>query len=362
MAAYGQDDTLEAKTLARLEQLRAVQAGQSAEVNDAYNEQMNATWELFSTHKEEVLPILRSRLRAEIARQVPSDLILLDVGFFVYLNDGAEGKEVSLDALTRLNLESPLVLANHQELFHFVHKAAQDHAVRVLPVIERAFLRSEEEIVVPEHALILDGSRACVFLYGAYGPESEGLLRTKLADPSLARRVLEILSWLGSPDSLPEVRTALNASPDDETFARVASYMMRSAGPAGRDALLGLAAEGLNPGVRPSLGKIQAEARGTSFESIRASFADFPGDRGLSETEVTARMAAMIENFGVDDRTSPIVYLDSGLSPERLITDLSTVRSRRLFSVSDEVLGDVEITNLLINGLRYKAALPAKEK
>ena len=117
------------------------------------------------------LPILRSRLKAETAAPHLSDLVVLDTGYYVYLNDQAEGKAVALDALAHLNFQAPIVVSNNKELFQFMRRAAKNHDPAVLPLIERAFLGSNKPIFIPAHALKLDGTLICVFLYGAYGPE-----------------------------------------------------------------------------------------------------------------------------------------------------------------------------------------------
>ena len=70
---------------------------------EAYNRQMDSAWKFYASHKPGILPILRAQLNAEIAREQPRDLVLLDVGLFVHENDGAEGKALARDALFRLN-------------------------------------------------------------------------------------------------------------------------------------------------------------------------------------------------------------------------------------------------------------------
>jgi hypothetical protein len=350
----GRAGPLEKETAQRIDQLRSIQAGRDAATTAAYNKQMDAAWQFFSDNKVRVLPTLRSELKTEFVRHPPNDLVLLDVGFFLYRNDGAEGKAVGIDALAKLNPRAPVITANIDELFRFTYAVAQDHNPRVLAIIENAFLPSRARIFIPQHALQLDGTAICVFLYGVYGSEAEDALRLKLQDPAVSRRVLEVLVWLGSPSSLPEVRRALVVSPDDDTFARVAAYMMQAAGPAGRDFLLGLADSKLESKARQYLTKIRPEIERMSLESYRSTFASFPGDKGLPDTEVAARLDAMIKHAGKDDRTSPLAVLDSGLGSAELIAQLLKVRSQTFLRLSDEALDDVQITNALINALRYR--------
>src|SRR6266702_623127 len=222
--------TLEQETLTQLNLIRAIQAGRTEGTYAAYNKQMDAAWQFFAANKPQVLPILRSQLKAELAREQPSDLVLLDIGFFLNENEAGEGKSLARDALFRLNPRSPIIEANHKELFEFIHTVAQDHDPRVLDLIDSEFLSSDQKIFVPQHALELDGTLACVFLYGAYGEDSERALRARLRDRSAVKRVLEVLAWLGSPDSVQAVGDALSASPNYETFSRVTSFMMQAGG------------------------------------------------------------------------------------------------------------------------------------
>jgi hypothetical protein len=321
---------------------------------ETYNRQMDAVWKFYTSHKPEILPILRAQLKAEIGRDQPSDLVLLDVGLFVHESDGADGKALARDALFRLKPGAPIVNENYKELFELTHAAAADRDRRVLDFIDKNFLTTQQTIFIPQHALKLDGTIMCVFLYGVFGADAEDHLRAKLQDPTVAKRVLELLGWLGSPESLSQVGNALTASPGYETFARVTAFMMQVGGPAGREFMLRVDPNKLDPQSREYLAKIRQAIQGMSFEAIRGSVAQAPGDKKLSDSEMKMRLDAMITNYGQDERTSPLAVLDSGLSSDVLVPSLLKVRSRTLYRLSDEALSDVEATNAVVNGLRYR--------
>ncbi|MGO9935503.1 MAG: hypothetical protein ACLPV8_27345 [Steroidobacteraceae bacterium] len=346
--------TLEQETATRIEQIRAIKPGQSEATWATYNREMDAAWQFYASHKPEILPILRGQLKAEIARAQPSDLVLLDVGLFIHENDGAEGKALARDALFRLNSRAAIVHENWKELFELVHAVAEDQDSRILDFIDHEFLTSDEKIFIPEHSLELDGTLICVFLYGTYGTDAESHLRARLQDRTVARRVLEVLGWLGSPDSLRQVGDVLAASPGYETFARVTAFMMQVGGPAGRDFMLKIDPGKLDAQSREYLAKARPAIQAMSFETIRSSFAQATGDKKLSDAEMKLRIDAMMVNFGKDARTSPVAILDSGLSADFLIPSLLKVRSRALYRLSDEALSDVEANNALVNGLRYR--------
>jgi hypothetical protein len=346
--------TLDQEVATRIEQLRSIKAGQSDATWAAYNKQMDDAWKFYASHKPEILPVLRGQLKAEIAHDQPSDLVLLDIGLFVHENDGAEGKALTRDALFRLNSSSTIINENWKELFELTHAVAEDHDSRVLELIDRRFLTSEQKIYIAEHSLELDATLVCAFLYGAYGSDSEEHLRAKLQDRAVAKRVLELLVWLGSPDSVQKVADALDASPNYETLARVAAFMMQAAGPAGRDFMLKLDPGKLDPQSREYLEKIRPTIQAMSFDTIRSSFAPALGDKKLADNELKSRIDATSLNFGKDERTSPLAILDAGLGADLLIPSLLKARSRAFYRLSDEALDDVGTTNAIINGLRYR--------
>lgn len=346
--------TLEAQTAEKLQQIRAIRPGQGDQADDAYNKQLDAAWEFFNTNKQQVLPVLRRLLKAEIEAREPNNLVLLDIGWYLHESELPDGKTLGREALFRLDPRAPIIEWNRKEFFELVHGAAEDHDPRVLTLIDSEFLRSDKKIVIPEHSLELDGTVVCVFLYGAYGADAESAVRAKLTDRSSANRAIEILIWLGSPESLQAVGAALSAAPNYETLSRVAAYMMQAAGPAGRDFMLKLDPKVLDAQGRDFLSKNRGAVQATTFDSIRKSSESLPGDKRLSDDEVKTRLNAMIANFGKADRTSPLAILDSGLPGNFLIAQLLEARHRSLYRLSDEALGDVEVTNSLINGLRYR--------
>jgi hypothetical protein len=354
VAASAGAATLEAQTAEKLQQIRAIRPGQGDQADDAYNKQLDAAWEFFNANKQQVLPILRKLLKAEIEGHEPNSLVLLDIGWYLHESDLPDGKTLGREALFHLDPRAPIIDWNRKEFFELAHAAAEDHDPRVLTLIDHEFLRSDKKIVIPEHSLELDGTLVCVYLYGAYGPDAEPAVRAKLSDRSSANRALEILIWLGSPESLPAVGAALSAAPNYETFSRVASYMMQAAGPAGRDFMLKLNPAVLDAQSRDYLSKMRGAVQATTFESIRQSSESLPGDKKLSDDEVKSRLSAMIGNFGKDDRTSPLAIFDSGLPGNFLITQLVEARRRSLYRLTDEGLGDLQGTNALINGLRYR--------
>jgi hypothetical protein len=70
--------------------------------------------------------------------------------------------------------------------------------------------------------------------------------------------------------------------------------------------------------------------------------------------ELKDALSAMHLNYGGDDKTSPRAFLASGLPRTYLTAELSRIRTRMFFRVSDEALSDVKITNALLTPLYYR--------
>ena len=346
--------TLEEEVVSRLNGLRSVEIVDDAQRTADFNAQMDAAWQYFAANEKEALPVLRAQLRAELALPHPNDLVLLDVGLFLYKSGSAENRAVALDALERLDMRAPIVTGNRRELFDFLHAIAQERDPRVLGLTDRAFLTTENQVVPAPGGLRLDNTLLCVFVFGTYGPAAEDWLRNRLADKAVAKRVLEVLVWLGSPAAVPEAAAALDQTPDHETFMRVTTYMMQSAGPAGRGYMLSLDPARLETQSRDYLTKVRRAIQDMSAASFRTYFYALPGDTRLPDDEVARRVAAMIERAGKDDRTNPQAILDSGLPADRLIEQLTEARRRTFLRVTNEALGDAQITGALIAALRYR--------
>lgn len=349
-------NSIEQETLAHLRNLRAMQAGQSSTDTGRYNQQMDAAWRFFLANQAQTLPLLASQLAAELKLAKPNDLMLLDIGLLLYKNGGAQEKALAVDALTRLDPDAAIVRANFIEMFSLTFAVARDRNPRVLPVIEKAFLSSNPKISIPQRSLKLDAVTTSVFLYGAYGPQAEPVLRAKLADPAVTERVLEILIWTGTPAALPEVRALLEAAPAQNIFIRAVAYMMEAAGPAGREALLKLDRQTLPAAQRDYLTKVMPSIQLTSFEGARATLRPSASGRQPSAAQVAARVAQMLKDGGPDTSIDPLAIIDADLPVAPLLTDLTELRRRTFGRLSDDALSEVKAISFMINALRYKAA------
>jgi hypothetical protein len=130
--------------------------------------------------------------------------------------------------------------------------------------------------------------------------------------------------------------------------------MMVNGGPQGREAMLNLDRAKLDAQSQQHYDKVKPAIEAQSYAQLRKKFDQFEGEKNLSDEQVTQSLTAMYENFGKDSRLNPQVLLDSKLSKEYLIGELMRIRTRMFTQLSSKTLSDVELTNAVLNTLRYR--------
>jgi len=345
---------IEQEVASRVERLRRIDPRADAKAIERYNREMDEAWRFYEANDVDAVPVLRKALENELTKSSPHDLVLLDVGHFLYRTGTASDRDLGKRALFAMNARSTIARPHAEEIFKFAHRVVAERDPRALAFVDRAFLEANTVIVIPQHAMTLEDTLIGVFLYGVYGEGAEAHLRAKLADPGLRNRVLEILIWIGSTESVPEVSRILAVNSGYETFIRAATFMMQAGGPEGRAAMVALDTRSLDDRSRVYYDRVSEAIKGQSYGGLHRALSRFPGDAKLDDKEVLRRLAAMAENYGKDDKTSPSAILDSGLPKDVLIRQLMRVRARTLHRLSNEALTDLKVTNNLINALRYR--------
>lgn len=346
--------TIEKQTLTHLEKIKAIRADADEKTVAGYNKSMDDAWKFFNANKASVLPILRRELNLELKKATPNDLILLDIGYYLRLQPDSSDKELGKAALFKLNPASDIVYVNQQQLFKFTYAVATDEDPGVLPFIERAFLRQKLSAYVAPHALVLNETLVCVFLYGVHGPASEGHLRRLLTDKAVNQKVLEILIWIGTLDSVPAVRDAMLADRNYETFNRATTFLMKAGGPDGRAAMLGLNPKDFDSQSQEYLARIRPMIEATSYGLLRTQFSMARDPARLSDDTLKKRLADIYESGGKHEPPDRSAILDSTLPRDFLIKELLRIRAQMFRRLSDEGLHDVVATNAMLNTLYYR--------
>lgn len=316
---------LEGQAQAHLDRIRAIQPGADEKRAADYNRQLEDAWKFFIAHRAASLPLLRRALAAEMKRKPANDFVLLDLGYFLHVHGDAADKPAAADALFALDTSAEILRWNQQELFEFAQVVAVARDPRILGFVERAFLRAKIAVRMPAQGLMLDETAATVFLYGAYGAEAEAHLRRLLSDSAVLHRALDVLMWIGTPDSNVEVRTAMQR--DYEAFVRGATFLMGMGGPQGRFFLLQERPRSPDARIQEYYAKIRPVAQGASFANLRK----------------------VIEAAG-----GSTAVLDSDTPRDALVAELLGRRSRLLRTVTRESFEEVRRLNVLLNALRYR--------
>jgi hypothetical protein len=144
------------------------------------------------------------------------------------------------------------------------------------------------------------------------------------------------------------------AQSDYDLFTRELTFMMINGGPEGREAMLQVDPAHLDAQSKPYYEKVRPAIEAQSYPQLRKKFEQFTGETKLNEEQIKQRLAAMYENYGKDNRLNPQALLDSTLKKDYLIGELSRIRARMFSRVSDEALSDIELTNAVMNTLRYR--------
>ncbi len=100
--------------------------------------------------------------------------------------------------------------------------------------------------------------------------------------------------------------------------------------------------------------RIRQDIEATNYEVLQKQFSGIPGKTRLSDSDMKQRLSVMYANYGKDDKLSPEAMLNSGLPVQYLVGELTRIRERMFYRISDEALSDIEMTNAILNTLRYR--------
>ena len=335
-----------------VEALRAMQPDNAR--SDEYNREMDDAWKDFDARRAKSLPLLRATLVAETKRADPSQMVLLDIGYYLYTHGGGVDKDAALAALFAVDPRAPIVRHNEHQLFYFTLSVASDRVPRVLDFIDRAFLENDVQVVIPPNGLTLDSVLTTVFLYGVYGEGAESHLWPLLEDPKWVSRALEVLIWIGTPTSNNAVREAIYRHRDYETFARATAFLMQDGGPGGRDIMLAIDPKQLEPQAAQFYDVSRPRVEASNYAWYKGLFERSPGPEKIPDAELRKQLSAMPAHSRPGEPLAPKAIFASTLPREELVKLLLSARHAMFERVSDEALGDVKTTNMLLNGLRYR--------
>lgn len=327
---------------ANIAHIRAMPAATNAAAIGAQRIELNTAWRLFGDYREEAIPLLRRELATELRAARPSPQLLLDAAYFLTVYGADSDMALATQAALAIPADAAL---DGPQLFRLLHMAAASRDTRLLPLIDRAFLRNAVTLPIPQQGTSIDEAGLRVFLYGRFAAAGERHLASLLRDSALVKPVLDILPLLGSPDSVPAVQPLLQST-DMEVFTRAVNFLLRAGGPEGRQALLALKWQDL------------PKEAGEYFVSIREQLARPPapprGQGAIADTEVRRQLDALEAADGRYQALNPAAIAQSGLPKRELLERLGRIRERSFARATNEALNDIETTSALLNAVRYR--------
>lgn len=344
----------EADVIKQVNVFREIKPSSDSAVLADYNKRMDTAWKFFDANKTLALPILSRVLDEETKLAKPNQLVLLDLAHFLARQNDPKQTQLALSAFLVIDPDTEIIKANFQDLFLLAHRLAAERDPRLLPQFDRLFLVGENKVAVPQHAMTLDSTLICVFLYGKYGDGAIPHLDAKLEHSSQRLRVMEILVWLGSYQSLPKIQSVMRIHKDFSTFARGTSFMMEVGGKEGRAAMLAIKPQDLDAETRKYLEQIQGAITASSYSAMEKRFAGMPGYKSIKDDELQTQLTKLYEDYGRNSVLHPLHVLKSALPTEVLIKVLARSRTRAFYRISNEALTDVKMTSAVINTLRYR--------
>jgi len=341
-AAYAGDAATDAAIAARIAQIRAMPAAANAAAAGAQRSELDAAWRFFGDYRDDAIPLLRRELAVELRAPRPSQQLLLDAACFLAAYGAESDKPLAVQAALALNPDAAL---DGSQRFRLMHAAAASQDARLLPLVDRAFLRKAVSIPLPQQGSTIDETGVRALLYGRFGAAGERHLAALLRDPALAKPVLDVLQLVGSPASVPAVQPLLQSA-DIEVFTRAVNFLVRAGGPQGRQVLLALKPQGLS------------KEAVDFFVPMRQRLAQQPapqaGKGTLADAEVRRLLDALEANGGRYEGIDPSAITQSNLPKQELLERLARIRERSFARATNEALADIDTTSALLNAISYR--------
>ncbi|WP_342116302.1 hypothetical protein [Pseudoduganella sp. OTU4001] len=325
-----------------VDKIRRMPAAANAAEVGAQRVELNAAWRTFGNYREDSIPLLRRELALEVRAARPSPQFLLEAAYFLTVYGDDSDKPLAAQAALAI---PPGAALDGPQLFRLLHAVAAGKDVRLLPLIDSAFLRASVALPLPQQGSQIDDAGLRVLLYGRFGAAGERHLAAVLRDESVVKQALDVLLLVGGPDSVAGVLPLLQSA-DMEVFTRAVNFLLRAGGPEGRQVLLTF--------KRPELPPEGVEF----FVPIREQLARQPvtprGQGAIPDAEVRRQLDALEASDGSYGDTNPAAIIQSNLPKQELMERLTRIRERSFARATNEALAEIETTNALLNAVRYR--------
>lgn len=343
-----------------LDLLRGITIPDGSSAIARLNERMDTAWRFLEQHKAQALPRAKAELQQETNAKSPDQFFLMDVGFFLIRND-PDVVELPLAALQHIDPTTGVIQANWQELFHFAMRLGASGKLvdSYLTEMDRIFLPNSHSVkfFAAPHWVDLNPADQIGFVYGVVGGPAAAHFDKLIAAPGQYQAlVLHTMSSVGSEADVPAVEAALYSATSFEQAAAAITALMEVGGSSGRAAVLRYDGSKTDAKTREYLNKIRNAVNGVDIAYFERQLTKVYPSKHLSKSAVRRALDQMDRHNGADDETPPIDVFRSGLPTDELIARLKKIRARSFRRENNHVFEDLPVTNLLINGLQFKAA------
>ncbi len=344
-----------------INELRNIRASQDKEILKKHNSTMDENWKLYSRKKGESIVILKKILADEVNSKNPNHLVLLDLGYYISLNDSNfYSNTVILNAYKLINISEEVISQNTQEFFHFSMLFSEKQLPNFLSLLEERYVKSnslgsfytKDMVFVNLHA-------QRTHLFGVYGNLSIKYLLDLLKlekNETLKRSYSSILRRICDSSCAQDVFTLLNSETDHETFVNETYIMLDNAGPKGRELYLKLEPKNLSEKTKDYFNSEQEYVRKMSYDFLLKKLISKYGNttNKFSDNKVLDEIDQMIANRGASKEIHPMDILNSRLDINLLITKLVESRRQSFKRINRQGFMDIDITNMILNILYYK--------
>ena len=346
---------LRVETKKRLQIVRSVSLNPTKSDINKYNLKRSKIWNFFLTSKRITLPILERELKAEIEKKDKNDFFLLEVGHFLFLQGSTVQKNKAVQALYSIDASKISKSFNFNKLFNFTYRVSKERYPGILAFIDGAFLsKVKQRVVISKGSVNLDNTMICVFLYGAYGPDSENHLLKSISNPLNKQRVIEVLTWVGSEQSVIQVKKTISQETDYALLTSALTYLLQNGGSEGLQVVRELNTNKFDKDLRNFYDRIQKAARMMSLESLTARYSRHPGKLEYSDQELKLRLSHMYDNGRLDRQLNPLAIINSKLPKHVLLLELGKIRHKIFSKISNQGIGDIQFINALMNTIQFR--------
>lgn len=357
------DEAYEVQIVNAIESLRAIRPTHDKQELANFNHTMDKNWVLFRKDRAVSIPVLVNALKKENELPQPSDLVLLDLAWFLSLNVGDDLNQIPvlLKAYERIEFKNLIIQQNEEEMFRLSLFFSDRQLPGFLRLIDERYLRKNSgSFFIPQHVATVGSHAQRTHLYGIYGKGSIRHLLDMLKsedDVATRRSLTSILRRICTVDCAADIFALLSNEKDHETFVNGTYIMLDNAGPLGRKLYLELAPLDLTDKTQVYFQSERAYAEKQSFEFLVAKMEKKYGKSGnaLSDAELLSETEKMINNAGSSGVLHPLDFINSKLSKEMLTGKLIESRRKCFLRLNRHGMEDIDITNMVLNTLQYRA-------